>query len=162
MNLAKTPIRISYAAQRLPELLTLKLFSPEIAHDWSTSYELLSSKLKITTTLAYTGHYYQLTPKLIPLRDATQHSQSEHSAQSNQNIPDLNPAKTPVRISYTAQLLPELLTHKLFSLKIDRDKNQRNTQLCSSAKNRSSQISFNSRIKHKNRQEKKEEYYVDN
>ncbi|KZV20872.1 hypothetical protein F511_38467 [Dorcoceras hygrometricum] len=62
--------------------------------------------------------------------------------------------KTLVRISYATQPLPEQLTPKLFSPEIARDKNQRNTQLCSSTQNRSSQNNFNFKVKTQERSKK--------
>ncbi|KZV41689.1 aspartic protein nepenthesin-2-like [Dorcoceras hygrometricum] len=90
------------------------------------------------TTISNTGRYYQLTPKPIPLNDATQHSRSKHSAQSNKNIPKLNPTKIPFRISYATQSLIELITPELFSPETAHDKNQCNTKLRSSSQNCSS------------------------
>ncbi|KZV18721.1 hypothetical protein F511_17286 [Dorcoceras hygrometricum] len=92
--------------------------SPNSLHSHISSYTHLNSR---QTSLAYIGRYYQLTPKLITLNDAAQHSRSEHSTPGTQNIPKLNPAKTPVRINYAAQRLPELLTRKLFSLETARN-----------------------------------------
>ncbi|KZV45756.1 hypothetical protein F511_39844 [Dorcoceras hygrometricum] len=67
--------------------------------------------------MVYIGRYYQLTPKLILRNDTTQYSRSERLAQGNRGTTKLNLAKTPVRIRYTTQRLPELITPKLFTPK---------------------------------------------
>ncbi|KZV58359.1 Ubiquitin-like superfamily protein isoform 1 [Dorcoceras hygrometricum] len=133
--------------------LTVQLTLPNSLHSTALALtdQLVHSTALVHVDLAPSSSeaLSQLTPDLIA-RNSSQRAQQHQlaaqarSPQVTQNIPKLNPTKTPVRIRYATQRLLELHTPKLFYPETARDKNQRNTQLGSSAQNRSSQISLHS------------------
>ncbi|KZV35391.1 hypothetical protein F511_35288 [Dorcoceras hygrometricum] len=61
-------VRTDISARTLSSALAYAYLAP------SRSEELSQRSDTQQTTLAYTGRYYQLTPKLIPLNNAAQHS----------------------------------------------------------------------------------------